>query len=346
MSGLVRRIAGRSAVAALGLSLIGAAPPAPAGAPPASAVAGVVPAPALTPPTGAGSAPNTTGPLNKPMIASIGTGVWFINEFGADSIYVVVGDRRALVIDTGSGFFDLKALVETLTKLPYDVVVTHGHPDHAGGIGQFDTVHIGAADIQAARNVSYEGRVRYGQIMRGTAIGSLNAWAYTDADVRKWDKTPEFKPIADGQVFDLGGRKITAYAMPNHTPGSTVFIDDKSRILFTGDAANFNVGANGTVSTALRGLLRLRDLRKDYDRTFWGHIGYAGGVGPIEPQPEQVLDDLIEAYRSILRGNPTVERFTNNLNPNAVGQRAAYGTARVTWNPDRLWEPGEAQVVP
>ena len=48
--------------------------------------------------------------------------VWAIDEFGADIIYLVKGEKSAAVIDTGSGFGNLKKVIETLTDLPYVVL--------------------------------------------------------------------------------------------------------------------------------------------------------------------------------------------------------------------------------
>lgn len=296
--------------------------------------------------------PNTTGPITRPLVSEIAYKTFFINEFGADSIFLLIGTKRALVIDAGSGFFDLKGLVESRTKLPYDVVITHGHPDHAGGAGQFDAVYLNPADVPMASKIPYGGRVQYGRKLRnipgtvlGVSMGFPNVWGYSDASVRNWGKLPEFKPLHDGQVFDLGGRKVTAYHIPNHTPGSTVFIDDKSRILFSGDSANVNVGANAAVSTALRGLIRLKALRKDYDRQYTGHTAFANILEPSAQDP-QVLDDLIEDYRSILRGNSTIQTIPNHLFPDRQMTVAVYGQAKVTFHPDKLWEPNEAHVIP
>ena len=221
-------------------------------------------------------------------------------------MFVLVGTRRALVIDSGSGFSDFKSIIESLTKLPYDVAITHAHQDHAGGIGQFDAVYMDPADVPLARAITYEGRVAYGKVMRGMQPQPgrfANVWAYDDSSVRRWDKLPEFKPLHDGMVFDLGGRKVTAHHIGNHTPGSTFFIDDKSRILFGGDSTNGNVGVNDAVSTFLRKLIKVRSLRPLYDRTFTSHTAYANSVNVL-PQDPAVLDDEIENLRSILRGNP------------------------------------------
>lgn len=82
------------------------------------------------------------GPITKPVIIEIAPKTYFINEFGMNAMYLIVGEKRALAIDAGSGFCDFKGIIESLTKLPYDVAITHGHPDHVGGAGQFDEIYI------------------------------------------------------------------------------------------------------------------------------------------------------------------------------------------------------------
>ncbi len=285
------------------------------------------------------------GPITKPIIVEIATNTYFINEFGMNAMYLIVGQNRALAIDAGSGFCDFKGIIESLTRLPYDVALTHGHPDHAGGIGQFDVVYIHPSDTASANNISYEQRVQYGEIMRNMNIGYKNVWGYTKEDVTQYTKKPEVKPLSDGQVFDLGGRKVTIYQAPGHSPGSCVFLDNQSRILFSGDAANGNVGTSIAVSTTVRYLIRLQKMRTEYDRMYTGHISYAGTINAVS-QKTQVLDDIIEAFRSLLRGDAKTEVVRNHLFPDRTQTVAVYGMARVGWNPNKLWEEGEEHIVP
>ena len=75
-------------------------------------------------------------------------GIYEIDEFDCVSVFVIVGEKRALVVDTGTGIGDLKWIIEEkITDKPYDVVLTHNHGDHTGGAGFFDEVWIHAADM-------------------------------------------------------------------------------------------------------------------------------------------------------------------------------------------------------
>ena len=41
--------------------------------------------------------------------------------------------------------------------------------------------------------------------------------------------------VEEGHVFDLGDRSLRVVHLPGHTPGSIGLIDERARILFTGD---------------------------------------------------------------------------------------------------------------
>ena len=68
--------------------------------------------------------------LTTYQVTEIAKDTWVINEAGMTAMFLLKGTERALLIDTGVGMTDLKKLISWLTPLPYDVVLTHGHPDH------------------------------------------------------------------------------------------------------------------------------------------------------------------------------------------------------------------------
>src|ERR1700722_16367011 len=55
--------------------------------------------------------------------------------------YLVVGEKRALLFDTGMGISDVKKVVSELTKLPIVVLNSHTHDDHVGGNWEFSTIY-------------------------------------------------------------------------------------------------------------------------------------------------------------------------------------------------------------
>jgi hydroxyacylglutathione hydrolase len=158
--------------------------------------------------------------------------IWRISDNGQDNIYLVLGKNSALVVDTGWGVGNLGDLIRKITPLPLVVVNTHGHIDHALGNDAFDSVSLGADD---AKRLDRDG------------VAEKRAWARGIKLLTAVKETPKFTlwgthaakrdvPIQDGMEIDLGGRVITAFLTPGHTPGSACFLDKRSRVLLAGDS--------------------------------------------------------------------------------------------------------------
>ena len=274
--------------------------------------------------------------IKNPIVTEIAHKTYLINEYGLNVMYLVVGTERALLIDTGSGYCDLKAIVERLTDKPYDVVLTHGHVDHAGGCDIFEEIYIHPDDAEMAKNISYESRLGYGNSLRN-AMGEP-VWDYGAEKVRRWESFPACRDLREGMVFDLGGRRLTVYHTPGHTKGSCCLIDDNSRILFSGDAANINLLMNlggARVSTALEGLLKIKAHEAEFDRNYNGHVGYASYIDCVT-MPDSVLDDCIAAMRGIIDGSLTPITYENFLRPDKPTTAVEYGAVRISYDPDFL----------
>jgi glyoxylase-like metal-dependent hydrolase (beta-lactamase superfamily II) len=61
-------------------------------------------------------------------------------------MYLLWGDTSALLIDTGYGSGDLRALVSSITDKPVKAVNTHAHFDHIGANYQFGDCWIHRAE--------------------------------------------------------------------------------------------------------------------------------------------------------------------------------------------------------
>ena len=61
--------------------------------------------------------------------------------------YLLCGQNKAALIDTGLGVSNIKCVVNHLTTLPVTVFTTHVHWDHIGGHKHFDRIAVHEAEI-------------------------------------------------------------------------------------------------------------------------------------------------------------------------------------------------------
>ena len=61
------------------------------------------------------------------ILTQINPHVYLMDDHHEATGYIVVGSKKALVIDTMNGYEDVRAVVRTVTDLPIMVVNTHGH---------------------------------------------------------------------------------------------------------------------------------------------------------------------------------------------------------------------------
>lgn len=143
---------------------------------------------------------------------------WIISFMdGTEFIYLLEGDRYALLTDTGYGVNDLRGFVEKLTDKEVLVINTHYHPDHSAGNGQWTSVMLSEGWKVDAPSVELPG------------AGPYDLSAYPHPDYEK-------KIMHDGDTIDLGGRIIKVLeALPAHCNSSLFLIDEDHRILITGD---------------------------------------------------------------------------------------------------------------
>jgi len=147
--------------------------------------------------------------------------------------YLVLGEERAVVIDTGTGIGNLKQTIKELTDLPVSVVNTHTHWDHIGSNYQFE-------EVVCFNNPECIEKMRIGkdnESLQGSITGD-SVWKPLPEDFNPTSWTiPSVEPtelLEDGDFIDLGKRTLEVIHTPGHSPGSICFLDKKHRILFTG----------------------------------------------------------------------------------------------------------------
>ncbi len=162
-----------------------------------------------------------------------------------ETIYttVIVGKKKALVIDTGHGFGNLKEAIDEITNLPLIVFNTHGHMDHTGGNSQFNEVYINFKELELYYEHQKEKRLMVDRFKeRFDEARKPYLWP-KDFDKEEYLKgtTKKFLPIKDGEKIDLGDRIIEFIEVPGHTEGQTIAFDHNSGLAISGDAVSYSL---------------------------------------------------------------------------------------------------------
>ncbi len=266
--------------------------------------------------------------IGKMLITEIAPDTYAVNECGMAAMYVLKGTERALVIDAGMGMIDLKGLIESMTSLPYDVVLTHGHTDHTGAAPQFKQVYLHKADWELIKNVDY-GRAEAFAETVGRA-GSYDVFDYKPSDIVRYGRTPELVELKEGMIFPLGDRNVEIFETPGHTKGSCVLLDERNKILFSGDACNENLLLMGTGLDVLsESLLKIKKLENKFERNYSGHLGFAGHIVTAS-QPEQVVNDALHICQGVKNGTMEMQEETDRQKQEK-SRYVRYGTVKISF---------------
>jgi glyoxylase-like metal-dependent hydrolase (beta-lactamase superfamily II) len=227
---------------------------------------------------------------------SITNHITAIKSLSGEIMYLIIGEDKAVLIDTCVGIVGLRQFIESLTDKPITVLLSHGHIDHAMGAPEFDTVYINHDDIELYKSMcDVEGRKGY----VAANIGAENASKFKKEDYVESNPELEFNKLSDSMTFDLGGISVEAYGYEGHTKGCMVFLIPDERVLILGDACN-----NATflfdkicssVSEYKSKTIEIRDkLQGKYDRVFLMHHIITASV--------DILEEMIDVCDTIIAG--------------------------------------------
>lgn len=218
--------------------------------------------------------------------------VYRIIDILDNCFYLVIGEEKACLLDTGDGFGPLRDYVETLTEKYVFVILTHAHLDHVGGCVFYDEVYLNPKDNPLFKDHNDSNyRLKYYQendVVKDVPIKNFN---------RNFSNT--LKPIANEEIFDLGNLHIKMIEVAGHSMGIMIPIIQEKRIAIFGDACGVGTLLFAQGSTSINGyrdnLLNFKKYEDEYDIILRNH-------GTFE-SPKELLDNVIEATAIILQGN-------------------------------------------
>lgn len=170
-------------------------------------------------------------------VYEIEPGVWAIYEpFQWQEVisYLIIGSDSAVLFDTGNGMGNIKAIVDQLTAKPIQVLNSHSHFDHIGGNHQFKNILSPATEFSTANSRGNESQqvkteASAAALCKGLPVGVTEE----NHRIQPYSITAR---INDGDIIDLGSRKLEVLFIPGHTDDSIALLDRDSGLLWTGDS--------------------------------------------------------------------------------------------------------------
>jgi hydroxyacylglutathione hydrolase len=191
---------------------------------------------------------------------------FYVIDEGGVRCFLIVGKDSALLVDTGFGRGDLKAMVETITRLPVTVVQTHSDGDHTGSNHQFDRILMHPAEF--------------------------------DYFMAKGGSHPGLAPVWEGDRITCGEYTFEIVLIPGHTPGSIALLDAKHRLLIGGDSvqagAVFMFGQGRNMPAYVASMRKLIGMRQAFDTILASHHDLE--------VPADILEEIVEGAERQMAG--------------------------------------------
>ena len=179
-------------------------------------------------------------------IVKIDESTWRFED-GFVRFFLVEGDNKAALIDSGANCENALELAKTLTDKEIILVNTHGDGDHTSGTARFSCIYIHPAD-------------------------------YTGCEVDKRYPETKLEEIKDGDLIELGNRPLRIIHIPGHTRGSVAILDVDRRVLFAGDSVQkghiFMFGEKRQPEMFEDSLDKLISFEGEYDAIYASHDEY------------------------------------------------------------------------
>lgn len=168
-------------------------------------------------------------------------------EDGFVRFFLLIGEEKAMMIDSGMNCPNALELAKTFTDKPVILLNTHGDGDHTSGTGSFSEIYMHEED-------------------------------FFGCGVDKRFPNTALRKIEDGEQIELGNRPVELIHIPGHTAGSVAILDVNKRSLIAGDSVQkghiYMFGNKREPDKYESSLDKLIALKSRYDRIYASHDEY------------------------------------------------------------------------
>ena len=146
--------------------------------------------------------------------------------------YLLCGTNSAILIDTGLGVANIKAVTDSITELPVMVITTHVHWDHIGGHKFFENIAVHKAEKDWL-SVKFPIPL---QIVKSNLVRDPCDFPsdFNLDNYQIYQGVPK-SVFNDGDCLDLGNRILKVVHTPGHSPGHCCFYESERNYLYSGD---------------------------------------------------------------------------------------------------------------
>jgi glyoxylase-like metal-dependent hydrolase (beta-lactamase superfamily II) len=244
-------------------------------------------------------------------VEDVGEGVTKVTEphlsdLVSANLWWIRGQRHDVLVDTGLGVASLREHLPDVLAHDTMAVVSHTHLDHTGGAHEFGQVAVHDLETDAMA-VPPPASLHAPTEMELLGLSIPDSYALPDSLLEAVPE-PGYDPsafairpatvtraLSDGDVIDLGDRRLRVIHAPGHTPGSILLYDEDLRWLYTGDVLNdspvFDEMYGADIPSYVESMRRMRDL--DVAMVHPGHDNSFDG---------DHMRDLIDAYLTLRSG--------------------------------------------
>ena len=191
-------------------------------------------------------------------------------QVGRVNTYLLEGKPLTLVDsgpNSGKALDELERQLESLGHRIEDlelVIITHQHIDHLGLVdivAKRSGAEVAALDLLApfVENFGDDAErddEEAAALMRRHGISEevVTALRQVTGSFRAWgSKAKVTRPLHDGELLQLGDRRLEVQHRPGHSPSDTVFWDEERRILLAADHLIKHISSNPLISRPLDG---------------------------------------------------------------------------------------------
>ncbi len=194
----------------------------------------------------------------------INENTWRFEDSGV-RFFLFCGSDRAALIDSGMNTPDAKIIAQEFTDLPMILINTHADPDHISGNAAFEEAYMSPDEEDNYRENGGRGGII---------------------------------PVKEGDVIDLGDRPLRIIDIPGHTPGSIAILDEKNRILVSGDSVEdakvFMFGERRNLQDYIRSMKHLEEYTGLFDEVYPMHGSF--------PVKSDMVGKMAEGAKQIAEG--------------------------------------------